>query len=412
MAEIAHLMRPEIADLEAYTPIVPLDVLAARLGLPIEQLIKLDANENPYGPAPQALAALAGEPHYAIYPDPESGQLRQRLAEYTGQPTARVVCGAGADELIDLLLRIFIAPGDMVIDCPPTFGMYAFDTGVCGGRVLTVPRRADFSLDLAGIEAAAERGAKLLFLTSPNNPTGNLTPLDEIERLLKLPLLVVVDEAYIEFAAHAGAPSVGAWVGRYANLAVLRTFSKWAGLAGLRVGYGLLPELVAEQVWKIKQPYNVNLAAQAAAIASLDNRAYLIQNVARIVAERERLFAALQTIDYLHPYPSQANFVLCRVLRGEAATIKNELARQGILVRYYRTSLLHDCLRISVGRPEQNAALLCALQEMVGGRVCCALYRKRYVERHSEAARFRSRTSLASWQNYAAPFSERRCRRP
>jgi histidinol-phosphate aminotransferase len=276
----------------------------------------------------------------------------------------RIVCGAGADELIDLLLRVFIAPGDAVIDCPPTFGMYAFDTGVCGGRVLTVPRHADFSLDLAGIEAAAEQGAKLLFLTSPNNPTGNLTPLAEIERLLQLPLLLVVDEAYIEFAAQEGAASASEWVGRYENLAVLRTFSKWAGLAGLRVGYGLLPELVAEQIWKIKQPYNVNLAAQAAAIASLDDRDYLLINVAQIVAERGRLFNALQTIDYLHPYPSSANFVLCRVLRGEAATIKHTLAQQGILVRYYRTPLLRDCIRISVGTPAQNDVVLEALRAM------------------------------------------------
>jgi histidinol-phosphate aminotransferase len=367
MPAISHLIRPEIAELEPYTPIVPLDVLAARLGLPIEQLVKLDANENPYGPAPKALAALAHEPYYAIYPDPNATRLREALSAYTNQPVERIVCGAGADELIDLLLRLVINPGDAVIDCPPTFGMYSFDTGICGGRVITVPRRADFSLDIPAIEAAAQASeANLLFLTSPNNPTGNLTPLSEIERLLELPLLVVVDEAYIEFAQSSVANrpiSTSPLVGRYENLVVLRTFSKWAGLAGVRVGYALAPELIAEQLWKIKQPYNVNLAAQVAAVASLEELDYLQANVARIVGERERLYAALAELPNLHPYPSQANFILCRVSGREAAGVKRELEQQGILIRYYRTPLLRDCIRISVGTPEQNERVLAALSD-------------------------------------------------
>jgi histidinol-phosphate aminotransferase len=368
MSRIADLIRPDIAELESYTPIVPLDVLAARLGLPVERIIKLDANENPYGPAPRALAALAAEPHYAIYPDPEHSRLRQALSAYTGQSITRIVCGSGADEVIDLLLRLFLQPGDAVIDCPPTFGMYAFDTAVCAGRVVEVPRRADFALDVPAIEqAAAATGAKLLFLTSPNNPSGNLTPPDEIEQLLRLPLLVVVDEAYIEFAESPGPTGngqsgVSSWVGRYDNLVVLRTFSKWAGLAGLRVGYGLMPEELAAHLWKIKQPYNVNLAAQVAALASLEDLDYLRANVARIVAGREQLLAELQTLPFLQVYPSHANFILCRVREGNAGDLKQALEREGILVRYYRKPGLRDCIRISVGTPEQNEILLNALQ--------------------------------------------------
>jgi histidinol-phosphate aminotransferase len=368
MSRIADLIRPDIAELESYTPIVPLDVLAARLGLPVERIIKLDANENPYGPAPRALAALAAEPHYAIYPDPEHSRLRQALSAYTGQSVTRIVCGSGADEVIDLLLRLFLQPGDAVIDCPPTFGMYAFDTAVCAGRVVEVPRRADFALDVPAIEqAAAATGAKLLFLTSPNNPSGNLTPPEEIEQLLRLPLLVVVDEAYIEFAESPGPTGngqsgVSSWVGRYDNLVVLRTFSKWAGLAGLRVGYGLMPEELAAHLWKIKQPYNVNLAAQVAALASLEDLDYLRANVARIVAGREQLLAELQTLPFLQVYPSHANFILCRVREGNAGDLKQALEREGILVRYYRKPGLRDCIRISVGTPEQNEILLNALQ--------------------------------------------------
>ncbi len=370
MPSITHLIRPDIADLEPYTPIVPLDVLATRLGLPVEQIVKLDANENPYGPSPQALAALAAEPHYAIYPDPEHAALRAALSNYTGQPVERIVCGAGADEIIDLLLRLLLQPGDTVIDCPPTFGMYAFDTAVCGGRAIEVPRRTDFSLDLDMIEqVATTTSARAIFLASPNNPSGHLTPRAEIERLLQLPLLVVVDEAYIEFADYAGQDyGVSGLVGQYANLAVLRTFSKWAGLAGLRIGYGLLPENLAEHIWKIKQPYNVNLAAQVAAQASLADRDYLRTNIGKIIAERERMSAALHALPFLHVYASHANFLLCRVTDGDAARIKQTLEQQGVLVRYYRKAGLRDCIRVSIGTPQQNDTLLKALQDIDRGR--------------------------------------------
>jgi histidinol-phosphate aminotransferase len=362
MPAIANLIRPEIAELEPYTPILPLDVLAERLGLPVERLVKLDANENPYGPSPRAIAALADEAHYHIYPDPGQTKLRAGLSAYSGQPAGRIVCGAGADELIDLILRLCIAPGDAVIDCPPTFGMYSFDTGVCGGRVIQVPRLADFSLDVDGIErAAAASGAKILFLTSPNNPTGNLTPPAQVERLLRLPLLVVVDEAYIEFVSDRAA-SVSPWVGRYENLAVLRTFSKWAGLAGLRVGYGLLPEWLAEQVWKIKQPYNINQAAQVAALASLDDLAHMRAIIDRLLAERGRLFEQLRDLPALDPLPSAANFILCRVRQGSARELKLALERQGVLVRHYSTPLLRDFIRVSVGTPAQTDAVVAALQ--------------------------------------------------
>jgi histidinol-phosphate aminotransferase len=360
MSLAARLVRPEIAELEPYAPILPLDVLAARLGLPVERLVKLDANENPYGPAPRALAALASERFYHIYPDPGQTRLRAALSDYTGQPAERILAGAGADELIDLILRLCVAPGDAVIDCPPTFGMYRFDTGVCGGRVVVVPRLPDFGLDLPAIErAAAESGAKALFLTAPNNPTGNPLPPAELERLLRLPLLVVVDEAYVEFAGVG--QGFAPWVARHENLAVLRTFSKWAGLAGLRVGYGLLPEWLAEQLWKIKQPYNVSVAGQEAAIASLEDRALLLANVERLVAERERLYGLLAEVPFLRPLPSAANFILCRVAGRPAREVKLALERQGVLVRYYSSALLQDYVRASVGTPAQTDALLAAL---------------------------------------------------
>ncbi len=374
---ITRLIRPEIAGLEPYTPILPLDVLAARLGIPIERLVKLDANENPYGPSPrttQALADLAttdgptGRLSIAIYTDPNQTRLRTALSSYVAQPVERILCGAGADELIDLVLRLFLSPGDAVIDCPPTFGMYSFDTGVNGGQVIRVPRHADFSLNIPAIEvAAAVSRAKVLFLTSPNNPTGNLTPPDEIERLLRLPLLVVMDEAYMEFVDPNGDASVIPWVSQYENLAVLRTFSKWAGLAGMRIGYGIFPAWMIAQLWKIKQPYNLSLGAETAAIAALDDLDYLQVNVARIVEERSRLLARLSELPFLAPYPSDSNFILCRVTQGNARDLKLAMERMGVLVRYYNTPLLSDYIRISVGTPAQTDAVITALQHAIVG---------------------------------------------
>ncbi len=364
---IEDLIRPDIAELEGYTPILPLDVLAQQLGIPVAELVKLDANENPYGPAPAALAALANEQHYAIYPDPEHRLLRQALARFTAQPAERIVCGAGADEVIDLLLRVVLQPGERVLDCPPTFGMYAFDTAINAGQRVVVPRRADFSLDLPAMEqAVATHQPKVLFIASPNNPTGTVTPLAELERLLALPLLVVVDQAYLEFTA--AQYNAAALLDTHPNLVVLRTFSKWAGLAGLRIGYGLMHTELAAHLWKIKQPYNVNQAALVAALASLHDTDHLPQSIDRILAAREALVAGLQAIPWLHCYPTEANFVLCRVTTGDAAAIQRTLQQQGILVRHYRKPELQDCIRISVGTPEQHERLLAALQQLQVGQ--------------------------------------------
>jgi histidinol-phosphate aminotransferase len=347
--------------MEPYTPIVPFEVLSARLGRPPEAIVKLDANENPYGPSPRAREALARLAYAHIYPDPESTALRHGLAAFTGLPADNLLAGAGADELIDLVMRLFLEPGDTVVDCPPTFGMYAFDTALNAGQVVRVPRRDDFSVDVDAVaQAVAEHRPKLLFLTSPNNPDGSVLSDEALRRLLALPVVVVLDEAYIEF--HGLERSRGAWVLERDNLITLRTFSKLAGLAGLRVGYGVFPGVLMPHLWKIKQPYNVSVAASAAALAALEDTAGLRENVARLVAERERLAMLLAGIPYLRPFPSRANFILCRVLGRDARALKLALEARGILIRYFNKPGLTDCIRVSVGRPEQTTALVEALE--------------------------------------------------
>jgi histidinol-phosphate aminotransferase len=356
-------------DFDPYIPIEPFDVLSQRLGIPAENIVKLDANENPYGPSPRSRAALAELRFPHIYPDPESRSLRKALSQFSGVSSDYLLAGAGADELIDLLLRVLLEPGETVLNFPPTFGMYAFDTLLNNGRIEEIPRNEDFSLDLPVIEEAVERlKPKAIFITSPNNPDGSLLSTEDFERLLKLPVLVVLDEAYIEFCDPGGRlgerASRIAEVPQYQNLVVLRTFSKWAGLAGLRVGYGAFPSWLLPELWKAKQPYNLNVAASAAAMASLQDLEYLAHNVAMLRKERQCLYEFIGRMDYLQPFPSQANFVLCKVNGRSAKELKENLANLGILVRYYDTPLLHDMIRISAGRPKDVSRLLDALTSM------------------------------------------------
>ena len=361
----SQFIRPDIVGMEPYTPIVPFEVLSRQLGFAPEEIVKLDANENPYGPSPKALAALQNGRTYHIYPDPAATELREAISGYVGVPAERLVVGMGADELIDLVLRVVLSPQDKALDCPPSFGMYPFSTYVNLGQYITVHRTADFGLDVAGIEAAvaSHPTTKLLFLCSPNNPSGNLISDDDLRRLLQLPVVVVLDEAYIEFAQVQGATSHIGWTADYDNLCVLRTFSKLAGLAGLRVGYGAFPTWLVPHLMKIKQPYNVNVAANLAAQGALQDVAWLEEHVALLVQEREAMTAALAEFDFLRPFPSQSNFVLCEVVGRSAKELKLRLQSEyGVLVRHYSNELLNNYIRITAGRPEDTARLLAALR--------------------------------------------------
>ena len=360
-------IRPHLESMPPYIPIEPFEVLSKRIGRDPSQIIKLDANENPYGPLPAVREALGRLAFPHIYPDPESRALRASLEAFTGVPSANLLAGAGADELIDLLMRVILEPGDRVLSCPPTFGMYSFDGELNAARVIEVRRREDFSLDLDALCKAVEmHQPKILFLATPNNPDGSLLDATTIDTVLDLPLLVVLDEAYIEFAGE----DLGRDLSRVRevpsrnNLVVLRTFSKWAGLAGLRLGYGAFPSWLMPTLWKSKQPYNVNVAGNIAAQVSLEHVEELTQVVKQLKAERTRLFAALQEIPYLKPYPTQSNFILCQVIGRDAAHLKCHLAEQyGIFIRYFNKPGLRDHIRISVGRPEDTDGLLKALQE-------------------------------------------------
>jgi histidinol-phosphate aminotransferase len=360
-----------VAEYDA--PSTPVE-LARRIGVDPEGIVKLDANENPYGPPPSALRALASV-EANRYPDPEGVALKERLARYVGCGPDRLVLGNGSDELIDLICRAVLSPGESVIDCAPTFVMYAVGARACGATLVDVARKADFAIDMPallaslrpeGVSSEADRGAgsvpTLVFLCSPNNPTGGSLSEGDLRAVLASGPLVVLDEAYAEYAGR----SLAHLAAEYDNLVVLRTFSKAFGLAGLRIGYGIFPPDLARVISLRKAPYNVNSAAQAAALAALEDIEWVERHVALVRAERDRLAISIAAILGLEPLPSETNFLLVRVRAMPASSLFAALLERGIMVRRFQRPPLQDYLRITVGTPEQNELLLAALRSELG----------------------------------------------
>jgi len=359
---IEKLIRKELLAFGGYSAATSPETLEGKIDVATKDIIKIDANENPYGCSPRVNKALARYPQFNIYPDDGQEKLRRLIAGYVGVDMKHIVCGNGSNQLIDLLIRLLVNPGDEVINCTPTFGIYSFSTKLCNGVLVEVPRDDAFNIDIAKIKAAITPKTKLIFVTNPNNPTGNLTPQKEIIEVLNTGVPVVVDEAYYEFSRQTISPMMS----KYENLIILRTFSKWAGLAGLRVGYGLFPSAIADFILRIKIPYNVNVAAIVAVEESLKDKDYLMASVQKLIDERERLVAQLRTISWLTVYPTQSNFILCRVKNIDAKDLHKRLQMKGILVRYFDQPRIKDCVRFSVGRPEHTIALIKTLREIGG----------------------------------------------
>jgi len=361
---IEKLIRSHLMTFGGYAASTSPETLKGKVEVSVENIIKLDANENPYGCSPRVSRALATYPYFNIYPDDGQAELRELLAEYTGISAECIVAGGGSNQLIDLIIRLFVGLGDEVINLVPTFDIYRFSTQINGGTLIEVPRDENFAVNVNAVKAVISKKTKLIFLANPNSPTGNITPQKDILEILDTGLPVVVDEAYYEFSEETVAPLVS----QYENLMVLRTFSKWAGLAGLRVGYGIFPPKIADYLLKIKIPYNVNVAALVAVRESLKDIDYLLGRIKAIVSERDRLFGELKKLQFLKPFPSQANFIFCSVLNGKASQLHQKLQSKGILVRYFDKPLLQNAIRISVGKPEHTDALIRALQEL-GGKI-------------------------------------------
>src|SRR5712692_330110 len=361
---IVHV-RPELDRMAEYIPGESLEAFSVRTGIPVDCLIKLNSNESPYGPSPSVLNALSDHRWYNNYPDTNATALRSALSAYSGLDERYIVLGHGSMELIGLLWHIFLAVSDNIICCPPTFSLYTSVTTLCGAYVLEVPRTPDYELDVDGILEALTPETRMIVLCSPNNPTGNPVAEADVLTLLETGRIVVVDEAYVEFSDQPG--GLAHLVPGYRNLVVLRTFSKWAGLAGLRIGYGLFPTWIADYMRRAQCPFEVNVAGHIAEIQKLNDLEYVLGNVRKIVEERKRVFELLAGQPYLEPFPSQGNFILAHVSDEEVSIqrVRATVESHGILLRYFHHPYLRDYLRVTVGLPEHTDKLACALSRVM-----------------------------------------------
>ncbi|MCB0571669.1 MAG: histidinol-phosphate transaminase [Phaeodactylibacter sp.] len=338
---INHLVRENILRLTPYS--------SARSEYEGRAEIFLDANENPF------------DTGYNRYPDPLQRELKAKISALKGVAPEHIFLGNGSDEAIDLLTRIFCEPGvSHVITLPPTYGMYRVSADIADVAVKEVPLDKNFQPDVEAILAAADSHSRLLFLCSPNNPTANSFALEKVKRLAeRFPGIVVVDEAYIDFSGQPGCISL---LRDYPRLVVLQTFSKAWGLAGIRLGLAFASEEVIALFNKVKPPYNISQLTQEAALKALENRQQQQEWIQQILGQRALLAQFLSGLPFVqHVYPSDANFLLVKV--DNPRGIYDFLVQRGIIVRdRSRVALCEGCLRITVGRPEENEQLFRVLE--------------------------------------------------
>ena len=349
MKTLQELIRPNIWSLAPYS--------CARNEFTGEASVFLDANENPYN-----------QP-FNRYPDPLQLQLKEKIAALKGVRPTQIMLGVGSDEPIDLIFRIFCEPSkDNVVAINPTYGMYGVCADINNVEYKQVNLNADFTLDAAKVLKACDKNTKVIFLCSPNNPTGNSLARTEIEKIVTcFEGIVVIDEAYIDFSNE---PSWLASLDQYPNIIVLQTFSKAWGMAALRCGMAFASEDIIAFINKVKYPYNLNLLTQEAVYKQVENVDQKNEWVKALLMERKKMMAALEALPLVKQiYPTDANFVLVKV--DDANGAYKQLVDKGIIVRNRNSvTLCEGCLRITVGTPSENKQLLTALQQMVWKKPC------------------------------------------
>jgi histidinol-phosphate aminotransferase len=355
-----------IESLVPYPPGKPIEELERELG--ISGSIKLASNENPLGPSPMAVQAIIDNlSKINRYPDGSAYYLKSRLAEIYDLPLNRIIVGNGSNELLELIIRCFLSPGDEVIQGFPTFLFYEKVVTGAGGRLISVPLR-DFKIDLDGILKAFSVDTKIVFINNPNNPSGSVLSMKELTDFLKsLPrdVVTVLDEAYIEFVTDKDAANGLKLLNDYPRLILLRTFSKIYGLAGLRIGYGFSSEEIIDYMNRVRQPFNVNLLAQAAATAALSDKAFVSETLKVIGEGLTYLFSELDALNLEHK-PTQTNFFLIKSPLGGKRTYELML-KEGVIIRNMESFGLRDYIRINVGLPEENQRFIKTLKKVLAG---------------------------------------------
>jgi histidinol-phosphate aminotransferase len=359
---LKELIKPHIRDLAPYQPGKPMEELERELG--ITQSIKLASNENPLGPSPKAIEAIraaAGDIHR--YPDGASFALRERLSDALGVAQNQLVFGTGADEILELIAKTVIGPGDEVVYAWPSFAMYPIVIQGMGGVGVPVPLNDEFTHDLDAMLAAITPRTRVMMLCNPNNPTGTSFGLTEFEKFVSsLPenLILAVDEAYFEFVRRPDFPDTLSLLERRPGTIVLRTFSKIFGLAGIRIGYGVADAEFASFLERARHPFNVNRLAEVAALAALDDEEHVRQTFDLNAAGIEYLTSELHEMG-IETWPTDTNFLLART----GADVFDPLLEKGVIVRPMGGFGLTEHVRISIGTPEENERFIKALAEVL-----------------------------------------------
>lgn len=364
--ELLSLAVPGVRGLRPYEPGKPLTELEREYG--IKQAIKLASNENPLGPGAKALAAIRAQlDELGRYPDGNGFALKAALARKHGIVPEQITLGNGSNEVLEFAARAFVLPENEVVYSQHAFAVYPLVTQAIGARAVVTPVR-DWGHDLEAMAAAITARTRLVFVANPNNPTGTWITADALERFLeRLPehVIVVVDEAYYEYVSESQYPNTIPWVARFPNLVVTRTFSKVHGLAGLRVGYGVSSAQMADLLNRVREPFNVNSLALAAAEAALADEQHVADSLAMNSAGMRQLMQGLDGLGLTY-IPSVANFITFDVGRP-AAPVYEALLRKGVIVRPIANYGMPNHLRVTIGRPQENERFLEVLKKAVTG---------------------------------------------
>ena len=358
---------PQLLHLPVYVPGRPIDEVARQHGLDPGQVIKLASNENPLGPSPKALSAIADVlKNLNLYPDGSGFYFKQKLAESLGVEVSNLILGNGSNEILEFVGHGFLSPGDEVVVSQYCFAVYPIVTALFGASLVNVPA-CEFGHDIRSMLRAVTSRTKVMFVANPNNPTGTLISREDISLLLaELPshVLLALDEAYIEFLEDPVdcVPLIRS--GAMPNLLLMRTFSKVYGLAGLRLGFGVGVPGIISTLEKVRQPFNINSMAQAGAIAALDDIEHLAKTRRNNRSGIQFFQSAFETLG-LQYVTSHANFVLVRV--GDGKTVFQELQKRGVITRPMASYQLEEWIRISIGTPVENSRCLNVLREILAG---------------------------------------------
>jgi histidinol-phosphate aminotransferase len=359
------LYKEYIQAVKSYEPGKPIKEVERELGL--RSIIKLASNENPLGPSGKALRAMRRAIREAhLYPESKCPQLVKRLCQELSVQENQIIVGNGSDEILEMLGRGFLSPGDQVISSDKTFLVYPIVAQACGAEYIRVPMKDGYRYDLQGMLNAVTERTRLIFIANPNNPTGTYVSSSEVQEFIsRVPEHVIVcfDEAYLDFVEATDFPWILSYVkaGRK-NVILTRTFSKAYGLAGLRIGYGVAhPELI-EYLHKIREPFNVNSIAQAAATAALDDRFFLWRTKRLVIAGRRYLYRCFKKLG-LKYLESQANFILVHLAGCDGEQVFQALLKQGMIIRPMKAYGLNEWIRVTIGRRSQNAQFYRALKK-------------------------------------------------